>query len=113
MARIGFSVRATVLFFYGWTLMLAGYAVALRFIHYSNDHGHLHVGGTVLVAVLALIVAAASVYLIYVLEIFRGVYLNRLPKPRPDARAPRTARRRRAAEPDDAAEQEPVPRERP
>ena len=42
MARIGFSVRRTVLFFYGWTLMLAGYAVALRFIHYSDGHGHLH-----------------------------------------------------------------------
>ena len=42
MARIGFSVRRTVLFFYGWTLMLAGYAVALRFIHYSDHHGHLH-----------------------------------------------------------------------
>ena len=40
---------------------------------------------------LALIVAAASVYLIYVLEIFRGVYLNRLPKPRPDARASASA----------------------
>ena len=45
MARIGFSVRRTVLFFYGWTLMLAGYAVALRFIHYSDGHGHLHLWG--------------------------------------------------------------------
>ena len=91
MARIGYGVRATVLFFYAWTLLLAGFAVALRFIHYSNGHGRLHVAGTVLVAVLALIVAAASVYLIYVLEIFRGVYLNRLPKPRPDARSPADA----------------------
>jgi len=87
MARIGFSVRRTVLFFYGWTLMLAGYAVALRFIHYSDQHGHLRAGGTVLVVALGLIVALASLYLIYVLEIVRGVTLNRLPKPRPRAKA--------------------------
>ena len=114
MARIGFSVRRTVLFFYGWTLMLAGYAVALRFIHYSNGHGHLHVGGTVLVVVLGADRAAASVYLIYVLEIFRGVYLQRLPKPpargasareRRDARARRSAGRR-------CSRPEPVPARR-
>jgi UDP-GlcNAc:undecaprenyl-phosphate GlcNAc-1-phosphate transferase len=88
MARIGFSVRRTVLFFYGWTLLLAGYAVALRFIPYSDHHGHLHLGGTVLVVLLGLVVLVASVYLIYVLEIFRGVAISRLPKPRPDARPP-------------------------
>jgi UDP-GlcNAc:undecaprenyl-phosphate GlcNAc-1-phosphate transferase len=87
MARIGYSVRATVLFFYAWTLMLAGFAVALRFIHYSDGHGHVRAGGTALVAGLALLVLIASVYLIYVLEIFRGVYLSRLPKPRPEPRA--------------------------
>jgi len=88
MARIGFSVRRTVLLFYGWTLMLAGYAVALRFIHYSDHHGHLHVGGTVLVVVLGLVVLVTSIYLIYVLEILRGVTFNRLPKLRPDAKPP-------------------------
>jgi UDP-GlcNAc:undecaprenyl-phosphate GlcNAc-1-phosphate transferase len=86
MARIGYSARRTVLFFYGWTVMLAGYAVALRFIHYSDHHGHLRVGGTILVVALGLLVAAASVYLIYVLEILRLVSLRRLPKPRPDVR---------------------------
>jgi UDP-GlcNAc:undecaprenyl-phosphate GlcNAc-1-phosphate transferase len=71
LARIGFSVRRTVLFFYGWTLMLAGYAVALRFIHYSDGHGHLRAGGTLLVVVLGLLVIAASIYLVYVLEILK------------------------------------------
>jgi UDP-GlcNAc:undecaprenyl-phosphate GlcNAc-1-phosphate transferase len=89
MARIGYGVRRTLLFFYGWTLMLAGLALALRFIPYSYDdaagHGHLRLGWAILVGVLGLIVAAASVYLIYVLEIFRWVSLRRLPKPRPDA----------------------------
>jgi UDP-GlcNAc:undecaprenyl-phosphate GlcNAc-1-phosphate transferase len=71
LARIGFSVRRTVLFFYGWTLMLAGYAVALRFIHYSDGHGHLHAGGLALIVVLGLLVIAASIYLVYVLEILK------------------------------------------
>jgi UDP-GlcNAc:undecaprenyl-phosphate/decaprenyl-phosphate GlcNAc-1-phosphate transferase len=77
MARIGFSVRRTVLFFYGWTLMLAGYAVALRFIPYSDHHGHLHAGGTILVVVLGLLVIAASAYLVYVLEILKFTRRNR------------------------------------
>jgi len=77
MARIGFSVRRTVLFFYGWTLMLAGYAVALRFIHYSNGRGHLRAGGTILVVALGLVVVAASVYLVYVLEILKFNRRNR------------------------------------
>jgi UDP-GlcNAc:undecaprenyl-phosphate GlcNAc-1-phosphate transferase len=77
MARIGFSVRRTVLFFYIWTLMLAGYAVALRFIHYSDGRGHLRAGGTVLVVALGLVVVAASVYLVYVLEILKFNRRNR------------------------------------
>ena len=61
---------------------------AARLIHYSDHHGHLHAWGTVLVVVLGLLVVIASVYLIYVLEIFRGVAISRLPKPRPDAKPP-------------------------
>ena len=59
--------------------MLAGYAVALRFIHYSDGRGHLRAGGTILVVALGLLVAAASVYLIYVLEILK---FNRSAGPR-------------------------------
>ena len=36
MANIGFSQRRTVLYLYGWTLLMAGLAVALRFIPYSD-----------------------------------------------------------------------------
>jgi len=71
MARIGYGVRRTLMFFYGWTLMLAGLALALRFIPYSDGHGHLHVGWAILVGVLGVIVAAASIYLVYVLEILK------------------------------------------
>src|SRR6478752_5964456 len=70
-SRIGFSERRTVAYLYAWTLMLGGFAVALRFIPYSDHHGHLHTGWSVVVAALALLVAAASVYLVYVLEIVK------------------------------------------
>jgi UDP-GlcNAc:undecaprenyl-phosphate/decaprenyl-phosphate GlcNAc-1-phosphate transferase len=73
MARIGFSERKTVAYLYGWTLMLAGIAVALRFLPY-HDHGpphHYHLGWAILMGALALIALAASVYLIYVLEILK------------------------------------------
>jgi len=73
MARIGFSQRKTVTYLYGWTLLLAGVAVALRFVPY-HDHGpphHYHAGWVLLMAAIALLALAASVYLVYVLEIFK------------------------------------------
>ena len=71
LSRIGFSQRRTVLYLYGWTFALAGLAVALRFIPYSDHHGHLHVGWTIVVVVLSLLAVAASVYLVYVLELLK------------------------------------------
>jgi UDP-GlcNAc:undecaprenyl-phosphate/decaprenyl-phosphate GlcNAc-1-phosphate transferase len=76
MARIGFSQRKTVAYLYGWSLMLAGVAVALRVIPYDPQHnGNYRAGWIVVIAVLVLLALAASVYLVYVLEIlkFRGV----------------------------------------
>jgi UDP-GlcNAc:undecaprenyl-phosphate GlcNAc-1-phosphate transferase len=87
MARIGFSQRRTVLYLYGWTLMLAGLALAMRFIPYSDHHGHLHLGWSLVLGGIGLLVAAASVYLIYVLEIvkFRSLATIRLRRLRPEA----------------------------
>jgi UDP-GlcNAc:undecaprenyl-phosphate GlcNAc-1-phosphate transferase len=87
MARIGFSNRRTIAYLYGWTLMLAGLALALRFIPYSDHRGHLHTGWTLVVVGLGLIGAAASVYLVYVLEIlkFRRLDAMRVRLLRPDA----------------------------
>ena len=68
MARIGFSQRKTVAYLYAWTFLMAGLAVALRII----SHHHRHQAGWIaFLIVLALVCAAASVYLIYVLEIFK------------------------------------------
>ena len=41
MANIGFSQRRTLLYLYGWALVLAGLALALRFVPYSDNHGQL------------------------------------------------------------------------
>ena len=71
MARIGFSSRRTIAYLYTWTLMLAGLALALRFVPYSDHKGHLHTGWALVMLGIGLLVAAASVYLVYVLEILK------------------------------------------
>jgi UDP-GlcNAc:undecaprenyl-phosphate GlcNAc-1-phosphate transferase len=87
MARIGFSSRRTIAYLYAWTLLLAGLALALRFIPYSDHKGHLYLGWTLVLAGLGLIVVAASGYLVYVLEIlkFRRLDAVRLRRLRPEA----------------------------
>jgi UDP-GlcNAc:undecaprenyl-phosphate GlcNAc-1-phosphate transferase len=71
MARIGFSQRRTVLYLYAWTFLLAGLAVAMRFIPYSDNHGHFDLAWSLAMVGLALLVLAASVYLVVVLEILK------------------------------------------
>ncbi|MGH2835496.1 MAG: glycosyltransferase family 4 protein [Solirubrobacteraceae bacterium] len=83
MARIGFSQRKTVAYLYTWTLMLAGVALALRFVPYSDHHGHYYRGWSIVMGAILLFALIASVYLVYVLEIFkfkllRGVQLRRV-----------------------------------
>jgi UDP-GlcNAc:undecaprenyl-phosphate GlcNAc-1-phosphate transferase len=89
MARIGFSSRRTITYLYAWTLMLAGLALALRFVPYSDHKGHLHTGWTLVIAGLGVLAIAASVYLVYVLEIlkFRRLDAMRLRRLRPGASA--------------------------
>jgi UDP-GlcNAc:undecaprenyl-phosphate/decaprenyl-phosphate GlcNAc-1-phosphate transferase len=69
--RIGFSQRRTVLYLYGWTIVMAGIAVALRFVPYSQRSGHLNSGWAALMAGLLVLGVAASIYLVYVLEILK------------------------------------------
>jgi UDP-GlcNAc:undecaprenyl-phosphate GlcNAc-1-phosphate transferase len=68
--RIGFSQRRTVLYLYAWTVTMAGLAVALRFIPYS-DHGDLDFGWSLVMGVCFVAALAASVYLVLVLEILK------------------------------------------
>ena len=70
MARIGFSQRKTALYMYGWTALLAGVAVAERVIPWHR-HGHYYLGWTILIAALGVLALAGSVYVVFVLEIFK------------------------------------------
>jgi UDP-GlcNAc:undecaprenyl-phosphate/decaprenyl-phosphate GlcNAc-1-phosphate transferase len=83
MARIGFSQRKTVVYLYGWSLLMAALAVAMRLYH----HHHRQPGWIALIVLLALAALATSVYLVYVLEIFKfkGLRAQDLRAARPQA----------------------------
>jgi UDP-GlcNAc:undecaprenyl-phosphate GlcNAc-1-phosphate transferase len=70
-ANIGFSARRTTLYLYGWTLTLAALALALRFVPYSDNHGHFNLGWSLVLAAFGMLAFAASVYLVVVLEILK------------------------------------------
>ncbi len=70
-ARIGFSHRRTVAYLYAWTATMAGVAVALRFVPYSDDHGHLDAGWSAIMGSLIVLALTASVYVVYTLEILK------------------------------------------
>lgn len=70
-SRIGFSQRRTVAYLYAWTIALAGAAVALRFVPYTDRHGTFDAGWTIFMAAILLVALAASVYLVYLLEILK------------------------------------------
>ena len=61
LARIGFSQRKTLLYLYAWALVLAGLALALRFVPYSDNHGHFDAAWTAVMVACGLAAVAASV----------------------------------------------------
>ncbi|MFN8161171.1 MAG: MraY family glycosyltransferase [Solirubrobacterales bacterium] len=71
MANIGFSQRRTLAYLYGWTMVLALLALALRFVPYSDNHGHFDTAWTAVMVLCGLLALAASAYLVYVLEILK------------------------------------------
>ncbi len=71
MAAIGFSQRRTLAYLYGWALVLAGLALALRFVSYSDDRGNFDPVWTAVIVSCGIGTLAASIYLVYVLEILK------------------------------------------
>jgi UDP-GlcNAc:undecaprenyl-phosphate GlcNAc-1-phosphate transferase len=71
MTNIGFSQRRTLAYLYGWALVLAGLALALRFIPYSDDRGNFDPAWTAVVVGCGVLAIAVSVYLVIVLEILK------------------------------------------
>ena len=70
-ANIGFSPRRTTLYLYGWTVALAALALALRFVPYSDHHGHFDTKWVLVLAGFGALAMAASIYLVLVLEILK------------------------------------------
>jgi UDP-GlcNAc:undecaprenyl-phosphate/decaprenyl-phosphate GlcNAc-1-phosphate transferase len=88
MARIGFSQRKAVAYLYAWTLIFAAIALALKFVPYHHDHpNYYRAGWAVVMGAILLAGAAASVYLVYVLEIlkFKSARVIQLRRVDPDA----------------------------
>ena len=71
MANIGFSQRRTLAYLYGWALVMAGLALALRFIPYSDDHGNFDAAWTAVIVACLVAAVAASIYLVITLEILK------------------------------------------
>ena len=71
MANIGFSQRRTLAYLYGWALVMAGLALALRFVPYSDDHGNFDPFWTAVIVVCLVAALAASFYLVITLEILK------------------------------------------
>ena len=71
MANIGFSQRRTLAYLYGWASVMAGLALALRFVPYSDDHGNFDLAWTAVIVACLVAAVAASVYLVVTLEILK------------------------------------------
>jgi UDP-GlcNAc:undecaprenyl-phosphate/decaprenyl-phosphate GlcNAc-1-phosphate transferase len=67
---IGFSQSRAALYFYAWGLVLAGAALATRFVPF-REGGEWHLWPTVVAAAIAVVAIATSLYMVIVLEILK------------------------------------------
>jgi UDP-GlcNAc:undecaprenyl-phosphate GlcNAc-1-phosphate transferase len=68
--NIGFSERRAVAYIYFWCGTLALAALSTRFIR-PHAHGYWHTGRTLAIAAIGLLALAASLYMVYLLEIVK------------------------------------------
>jgi UDP-GlcNAc:undecaprenyl-phosphate/decaprenyl-phosphate GlcNAc-1-phosphate transferase len=68
--NIGYSQKRAALTMWAWCAVLAGAALATRFIH-PHAHGDWNVWPTVAVASIGAIALGASIYMVYLLEIVK------------------------------------------
>src|ERR687887_111429 len=68
--NIGFSQPRAAVYMWGWCAILAGAALATRFIHF-RAHGAWHPWQTLAVAAIGMVALGASVYMVYLLEIVK------------------------------------------
>jgi UDP-GlcNAc:undecaprenyl-phosphate/decaprenyl-phosphate GlcNAc-1-phosphate transferase len=68
--NIGYSQKRAALTMWAWCAVLAGAALATRFIH-AHAHGVWHTWPTVVVASIGAVALGASIYMVYLLEIVK------------------------------------------
>jgi UDP-GlcNAc:undecaprenyl-phosphate GlcNAc-1-phosphate transferase len=68
--NIGFSQRRAAVTMWAWCAVLAGAALSLRFLR-PHAHGDWRIGPTIAVAAIGAFALAASVYMVYLLEIVK------------------------------------------
>jgi UDP-GlcNAc:undecaprenyl-phosphate/decaprenyl-phosphate GlcNAc-1-phosphate transferase len=73
--RIGYSQRRTVAYLHLWAGLLAAYAILLRFVP-PRPHGEWDLGNTLIATGVGVFVLAASVWMIYTLEILKARHLQ-------------------------------------
>jgi len=75
--RIGLSQRRTAAYLHLWAALLSGFAILVRFVP-PRPLGVWDAGNTAIVAGAGAVVAAASLWMIYALEILKARHLQRL-----------------------------------
>ena len=75
--RIGFSQRRTAAYLHVWALLLAAYAILLRFVP-PRPRGDWDLENSLLAAGFGLVAIAASVWMVYTLEILKARHLRLL-----------------------------------
>ena len=75
--RIGFSQRRAAAYLHVWSALLAAYALLLRFVP-PRPFGVWDVGNAVIAVVAGLFVLAASVWIVYTLEILKQRHFSAL-----------------------------------
>jgi UDP-GlcNAc:undecaprenyl-phosphate GlcNAc-1-phosphate transferase len=73
--RIGFSQRRTAAYLHLWALLLSAYALLLRF-EPPRPLGHWQLDNTLIAAGVGVVVLAASVWMVYSLEILKSRHLQ-------------------------------------
>jgi UDP-GlcNAc:undecaprenyl-phosphate/decaprenyl-phosphate GlcNAc-1-phosphate transferase len=85
--RIGFTQRRTAAYLHVWALLLAAYAILLRF-EPPRPRGNWELDNTLIAIGVGIFVVAASVWMVYTLEILKSRHLQRLRPGRPEPEPP-------------------------
>jgi UDP-GlcNAc:undecaprenyl-phosphate GlcNAc-1-phosphate transferase len=81
--RIGYSQRRTAAYLHLWALLLAAYALLLRF-EPPRPLGHWQLDNTLIAVGVGIVVLAASVWMVYALEILKSRHLQVLRRSKPE-----------------------------